>query len=207
MRPGGYGIARRLAVLLAAGAFFISCAKVLPPTAPPVPEGPAKIQGALEPAGIDVSLEGAEIRAGGVKAVAGAGGVFRIHDLPPGKNFVVAEKRLPSGPVRRAMGMAVIFVGDNPISIKVKMRDATDIDAFCEDCHPYRGKKSRKDQILRCVHISRTVPKKATGWKEGTDASGRVTCESCHTLHEPAPSPHFLVATTDKGELCRRCHR
>ncbi len=205
-RRGLTGLAR-LAVLLAAGAAVFSCAKVLPPPVPPAPEGPAKIQGALEPAGIDVPLEGAEIRAGGAKAVAGAGGLFRFPDLPPGKNFLVAEKRLPSGTVRRAMGMAVIFVGDNPISLKVKMRDATDIDPFCEDCHPYRGNKSRRDQILRCVHISKVVPKKATGWKESIDAQGRVTCESCHTLHEPAPSPHFLVASTDKGELCRRCHR
>ncbi len=206
MSRRGLAILSRLAVLLASGAFVISCARVLPPKAPPVPEGPAKIQGALEPAGIGVSLEGAEIRVGGVKAVAGAAGLFRIPDLPPGKNYLVAEKRLPSGTVRRAMGMAVIFVGENPISIKVKMRDATDIDAFCEDCHPYRGKKSRRDQILRCLHISRVVPRKATGWKDSMDARGRVTCESCHTLHEPTPSPHFLVSTIEKGELCRRCH-
>ena len=197
----------RLAVLAAAGVALVSCAKVLPPPAPPVPEGPAKVQGTLEAAGIQVPLDAAEIRAAGLKAVAGAGGAFRFRDLPPGKNFLVAEKRLGAGPVRRAMGMAVIFVADNPINIRIRMRDATNIDAFCEDCHPYRGKISRKDQILRCIHVSGTVPIKATGSSQGTDTQGRVTCESCHTLHEPAPAPHFLVAGTDKGELCRRCHR
>lgn len=207
MIPGRFSPLSRLAVLAAAGAVLVSCARVIPPAPPPVPEGPARIQGALEPAGIDLPLEGAEVRAGGMKAVAGAGGRFRFRDLPPGKNYVVAEKRLRSGKVRRAMGMAVIFVADNPINITVKMRDATDIDGFCEDCHPYRGGKKRNDQILRCVHVSKTVPTKAVWWKEGTDAAGRVTCESCHTLHEPAPAPHFLVATTDRGELCRRCHR
>lgn len=207
MRARGTAGPARLALLLAFAAAVFSCARVLPPKAPPAPEGPARIQGALEAAGIDVPLDGAEVRAGGLKAVAGAGGAFRFQDLPPGKNYVVAEKRFASGPVRRTMGMAVIFVADNPISIRVKVRDATDIDAFCEDCHPYRDKKSRRDQILRCVHVSRTVPVKARGWMEGTDAAGRVTCESCHTLHEPAPSPHFLLAPTEKGELCRRCHR
>ena len=93
--------------------------------------------------------------------VADERGAFSLPPLSPGKQFLVAEKRFPSGSVRRLMGVATIYVSETPIEVRIRMRDATDIDSFCSDCHPQMKNVTRKDQIYRDVHPSGMKPVKA----------------------------------------------
>ena len=155
---------------------------------------------------LTVPLPGVEIRVDGHVVVSGEGGTFSLPRLSPGKQFIVAEKRFPSGPVRRVMGVSILFVGDNPIEIRIRMRDATDIDAFCSDCHPTLKNVTRKDQIYRDVHPSGIVPVKARKPSGKFDEGGKMTCESCHTVHRPTGFPHFTLASYRDGKLCVQCH-
>ena len=173
--------------------------------APPAPDLSGKFPGTVVVEGVAVPLGGTLIRSGDAVATAGADGRFSFRDLPRGKNLLVAEKRFESGAIRRVLGITVVYVLDNPFPVSLKMRDATDLDRFCEDCHP-RGKTTRNDQIVRCLHISRVAPKQAKGWPESRDGEGKVTCESCHTVHQPGKWPHHLRETMDQSLLCRKCH-
>lgn len=155
---------------------------------------------------LTVSLEGAQVRVEDQIAVVGKGGVFSLPRVSPGKRHFVAEKRFPSGPVRRVLGVATIYVSENPIELKIRMRDATDVDAFCSDCHPMKWNVTRKDQIFRDVHPSGIVPKKAKRPGARLDAAGRVTCESCHTVHLTTASGRFTLDTFRDGKLCAQCH-
>ncbi|MHB1040627.1 MAG: hypothetical protein ACYC34_09905 [Desulfobacteria bacterium] len=155
---------------------------------------------------LKVPLQGVEIRVEDQVAVAGKGGAFSLTRMSPGKQFLVAEKRFPSGPVRRVMGVSTIYVADNPIDVRIRMRDATDIDAFCSDCHPMLKNVTRKDQIYRDVHPSGVVPVKAGKSTGKFDEAGKVTCESCHTVHRPTGFPHFTLSSYQDGKLCVQCH-
>jgi hypothetical protein len=189
-----------LAAVLLGGA----CA---PPSAVRKEEPPGEsVQGVLEPKGIDVPLTGAKVTAGDRVATAGPGGAFTLGGLPRGKVNLVVEKRFDSGPVRRVMGVATLYVSDTPIRIVVPVRDATDVDRFCEECHPYKGQKTRRDQILRCLHVSGVWPKKANKSSEFLDPMGKVTCESCHTVHRETKARHFVVVDYQDGKLCNQCH-
>jgi predicted CXXCH cytochrome family protein len=184
---------------------LVGCAGVEKKPAGPPPAG--FVRGAVvADNALTVSLQGVEIRVEDQAVVAGEGGAFSLPRLSPGKQFLVAEKRFSSGPVRRAMGIAVVYVSDNPIELKIRMRDATDIDAFCSDCHPMLKNVTRKDQIFRDVHPSGIVPKKANKPTGKFDAEGKVTCESCHTVHRATGSPHFTSVTYKDGKLCAQCH-
>jgi hypothetical protein len=200
-----------LAVLLAMSAAWVmsGCARVEPrreeAAAPPVPDLSGRFPGTLVAEGVSVPLGGTVIRSGDVLATAAPDGRFSFRDLPRGKNLIVAEKRFESGPVRRVLGVTVVYVLDNPYPVSLKMRDATDVDRYCGDCHP-RGNTTRNDQIVRCLHVSGVAPKQAKGWPESRDGEGRVTCESCHTLHQPGKWPHHLRETMDQSLLCRKCH-
>ncbi len=201
---GRYHAAALILLLALAGTLF-SCAPVAvkpPPAA--LPEG--KVRGLLVPQGVSVPLEGAVVEAGGKKATVTAGGGFAFPDLDAGKQHVVVEKRFSSGAIRRILGVATIFVADNPVEIKVSVRDATDVDAFCLDCHPPYAKVTRRDQRYRDAHPSGIVAKKALGDRSLLDAKGRVTCESCHTAHRPGPFPLFGLGDIMKGPYCNRCH-
>ncbi len=191
--------------LVLAGALS-SCAPVgvKPPTAL-APEG--KVRGILVSQGVSVPLDGAVVEASGKKATVAAGGAFAFPDLEPGKHYVIVEKRFVSGSVRRILGVATIYVADNPVEIRIPVRDATDVDLFCLECHPPYGKVTRRDQKYRDAHPSGVVAKKARGDARLLDSKGRVTCESCHTAHRPGPYPLFGVGDLQQGAYCNRCHR
>lgn len=188
------------------GAALVACAKA--PVRVPVEGTPPEglVRGALQADNtLDVDVTGAEVRAGDQKAVLGPGGTFAFPTLPPGKHNLVAEKRFSSGAVRRLLGVATIHVSDYPIALKIRMRDATDVDAFCIDCHP-KGKATRRDQIVRDVHPSGIYPKKANKSTGKYDETGRVTCESCHSIHQPTGVPHYVLVPYQNGRLCVQCH-
>ena len=155
---------------------------------------------------LSVPLSGSEIRVEDRVAVVDESGKFSFPRPSPGKRFLVAEKRFASGPVRRVMGMSTVYVADNPIEVRIRMRDATDIDAFCLDCHPMLKDVTRKDQIFRDVHPSGIVPVKAGKPTGKFDETGKVTCESCHSVHRPTEFPHFTLASYQDGKLCVQCH-
>ena len=194
--------------LLALSLFLLaSCAPreaVIPP-APPPPRG-VGVQGTVVPAGIDVSLEGATVTAGPRTAFVAAGGAFTLTGVPPGKRHLVVEKTFPSGKVRRVLGVSTIYVSDAPVAVNVTVRDATDVDAFCLECHPPLGKARSREQKIRDAHPSGVVAKTAVGDRSLLDGQGRVTCESCHSAHKEGEHPLFGVGEIKKGSFCNRCH-
>lgn len=155
---------------------------------------------------LSVSLAGTRITVEGLTVEAGEDGRFSLPAIPLGKQFLVAEKRYSSGKIRRIMGVSTVYVSENPIDVRIRMRDATDVDAFCSDCHPLLRNVTRKDQIIRDVHPSGIVPKKANKLTGKFDEKGRVTCESCHSVHRPTGYPHFTLASYIDGKLCVQCH-
>ncbi len=195
-----------LAIALGLAGALPSCGPVaVRPVPGPPPEG--KIRGRLVPQGLAVPLDGAVVEAAGERAAVTGEGWFAFRELPPGKQHVVVEKTFPSGTVRRILGVATIFVADNPIEIRIPVRDATDVDAFCLECHPPYAKVTRRDQKYRDAHPSGVVATKALGDRSLLDSRGRITCESCHTAHRPGPFPLFGVGDIGKGSYCNRCHR
>lgn len=181
-----------------------ACAAVEPRRPAPSLEG--RIQGQLVPQDNSVRLGGVEIRAAGKSTVTDEQGRFAFDTLPQGKISIVAEKGTGKGDAGRMMGVAVLYVGENPAQFKIPFRNAAFVDRFCEECHPYRPKQPiRQGQIIRDVHVSGIVPKKAAKWPESVDSQGRITCESCHTTHENTKYGKFLV-DLKSGPLCKKCH-
>jgi hypothetical protein len=90
--------------------------------------------------------------------------------------------------------------------VRVRLRDATDVDRFCLDCHPPKDKVTRGDQIYRDLHPSGIVPRAAKKRTGKFDESGRVTCESCHSFHRPTGFPHFVLVSYRDAKLCEQCH-
>lgn len=196
----------RLCAFLLVAVALAGCARVEPRPSG-VPAAAGFVRGTLLADNtLTVPLQGVEIRVEDQVVVAGEGGTFSLPRLSPGKQFLVAEKRFPSGPVRRVMGVSTVYVADSPIDVRIRMRDATDIDAFCSDCHPMLKNVTRKDQIFRDVHPSGIVPVKASKPSGKFDEAGKVTCESCHAVHRPTGFPHFTLASYQDGKLCIQCH-
>ncbi len=194
-----------LGLALGLAGVLVSCGgAVRPPVEVAPPEG--KVRGVLVAQGVTVPLGGAVVEAGGKKATVTAGGAFAFPDLEAGKHYVVVEKTFTSGSVRRVLGIATIHVADNPVQIKVAVRDATDVDVFCLECHPPYGNVTRRDQRYRDAHPSGIVAKKALGDSSLLDFKGRVTCESCHTVHRQGQFPLFGIGDIGKGSYCNRCH-
>ena len=177
-----------------------------PPAAPVPPPAAGKVRGVAVPTGVAVPLEGATVTVGNRKAAVSADNSFSLGEVEAGKQHVVVEKSFPSGAVRRVLGVSTIFVADNPVEIRVPVRDATDLDAFCLECHPRLGKATRRDQKVRDAHPSGVVARNAVGDRALLDAKGRVTCESCHTVHAPGDFPLFGRGDIRKGPYCNRCH-
>lgn len=196
---------RHLAALSIGAFSLFACARVVP-VAPPA-HAPAVVRGWVVPDNtLAVDLAGAQVLVGGEAAVVGPDNVFFLPRPAPGKHSVVVEKRYPAGAVRRVMGIAMVYLSEGAAEVRVKVRDATDIDAFCSDCHPVKGKATRRDQVIRDVHPSGVVPVKAKKPFGRYDDRGRVTCESCHSPHRETGLPHFVVASFRDGKLCLQCH-
>jgi predicted CXXCH cytochrome family protein len=193
-------------VLAALATIGISCARVevKPPAAVPIAEG--KVRGVAVPKGISVSLEGAVVQAGDKQTRVTSNGAFSFPAMNPGKQNLVVEKPFPSGKVRRVLGIATIFVGESTVEVKIPVRDATEVDIFCLECHPLKKDITRNDQIYRDAHPSGIVAKKATSDPALLDARGMVTCESCHTVHRTTEYPLFGVGRIKTGTFCNRCH-
>jgi hypothetical protein len=179
----------------------------VPPTAPAPPPAAGKVRGMAVPTGVSVPIEGATVSVGTRRGTVAADNSFSLGEVEPGKQHVGVEKLFPSGGVRRVLGISTIFVADNPVDIKVAVRDATDVDAFCLSCHPPLGKATRRDQKIRDAHPSGIVAVKAVGDRALLDQRGRVTCESCHTAHGPGEHPFFGRGEIRRGAYCNRCHR
>ena len=157
------------------------------------------MRGLAVSSGISVPIEGATVSVGTRRGTIAADNSFSLGEVEPGKQHVVVEKVFPSGSVRRVLGISTIFVADNPVEIRVPVRDATDVDAFCLSCHPPMGKATRRDQKIRDAHPSGIVALKAVGDRSLLDQRGRVTCESCHTAHGSGEHPLFGRGEIRKG--------
>lgn len=141
-------------------------------------------------------------------ASAASSGAFSFPGLPPGKWLIVAEGIFPTGSVRRILGVSFTDTSGAPLLHYISMTDVTPdasrvrLDAFCLDCHPSIDNVTRPGQIYRDAHVSGAVPVTAFPW--GCDEYGRVTCNSCHSVHDPTGYPHFLLGSG--GVFCNRCH-
>lgn len=204
MRLNGYGFG--LVALLAAMA--AGCAKVeVKPGRPPVAAPAGGYGGSLLlDNAVSLSLSGAVITTETERAVADEEGRFAFGRMAPGKHLVVAEKRSVAGPVKRLLGVATVFVEEGPVEIRIRMRDATDVDPFCLDCHPPYKEVKRRDQIPRDIHPSGIVPRKAKKPTGKFDENGKVTCESCHSVHRDTGFPHFTLVSYTDGRMCIQCH-
>lgn len=205
MGPRAHGIG--LLAIFAAGIAACARVEVKPPTPPPVvvPETPYMGSLLLDNT-VSVSLSGAVITTETERTVADEKGRFAFEKMAPGKHLVVAEKRTAAGPVRRLLGVATVFVEESPVQMRIRMRDATDVDVFCLDCHPPYKEVKRRDQIARDIHPSGIVPKKAKKRTGKFDEGGRVTCESCHSVHRATGFPHFALVSYADGTMCVQCH-
>ena len=197
-----------IAAILAIGLFACARVEMKPTAIPPEelhPEG--KYRGVLIPDNtLLVSLEGVVVTTGAIRLFSNAKGDFSLPDLPVGKHLLVAEKRFAGGSVRRVMGVEKVFVTERgPDPVRIRLRDATDVDAFCLDCHPPMKQVTRKDQIFRDIHVSGVVAKRGNADRSLLDADGKITCESCHTIHVPG-FPKYGVGDIKSGAFCNRCH-
>lgn len=164
------------------------------------------MRGAAVPTGVDVSLAGATVTLGNRQANVSPAGTFSLEDVEPGKQHIVVEKTFSSGKTLRVLGISTIFVADTPVDVKIPVRDATDLDAYCLGCHPSLGKAVRRDQKVRDAHPSGVVAQKAVGDPTLLDSNGRITCESCHTAHRASQYPLFGRGDIRQGPFCNRCH-
>lgn len=193
-------------------AFFPGCAPAPPrPPAPeavplPPPAGTAAVEGRIFLSG-NIGLTGpVSIRAAGVSGESSPTGKYALAGLPEGKAHLTAETRVNG---TRYLGVAVLILEKGrTLSRDLELGDASNVDAYCLDCHPFKGEQTRRDQIVRDLHASGIRPKKAVANRDGTmlDERGYVTCESCHTVHEETGVGQFVRYPFRNGELCIRCH-
>ncbi len=214
-KRGGIGRGRRaigrcvavVCPLLVVLAFAGSCARVGVKPPPEAVRPAGFIRGVLAADNtLPVSLAGAEVRLEEWTVVAGEGGSYALPKPDPGKHHIIVEKRFPSGPIRRVLGVATVYVADNPIELKIRVRDATDVELFCKECHPPKRELKRRDQIARDAHPSGVVPAKARKGLGKYDENGRVTCESCHSVHRRTANPFFTLVSFRDGRMCVQCH-
>jgi hypothetical protein len=179
------------------------------PPAPVVlpPLGAGEIRGGVFVSGNKVLRETVRVRESkaGVSSESGPGGVYRLMGLPAGKAYLVAEGNI-GGKRHLAVDVVILREGEGQ-SVDLHLRDASNVDTFCSDCHPYRDKVTRRDQIVRDLHYSDVKPRKNVGEPDMFDERGFVTCESCHTVHEETGVKHFVRYPYRSGELCVRCHK
>lgn len=206
MKRGSGSFLRAVRWAVPAAVFLAGCGGA--PVAPgAVAPAPGFVKGTLVADNIlSVPLAGSRVTLGDAETTASQDGSFSLPRVAPGKYSLLAENRYPAGDVRRVLGLAMVYVGENPMEVRVRMRDATDVDRFCSDCHPSGKNVTRRDQIPRDVHPSGVVPVKARKQTGRYDDRGRVTCESCHAVHAPTPYPHYLRASFRDGRLCLECH-
>ncbi len=198
---------RALFVASALLAFCVhSCARSPESVKAPLLPETGKVRGRVLSEGLAVSLAGAKVRLGAEESMVKSDGTFILPGETPGKQSLVIEKRFGSGPVRRVLGVAIVYISENPVAVLVKARDATDVDVFCSDCHPPYKKVTRKDQVFRDIHVSGVPAKRALSDPSLLDATRRITCESCHTVHQPRGFPFFGIDNVRSGVFCNRCH-
>jgi len=178
--------------------------EIPPPPAPVVPRGDGVIEGRIYLPGNKTVSGPVVIKANGIAAESGPSGEYLLDGLPGGKIYLVAELR-NSGERYLAVETIRLREGERT-SVDMQLGDAANVDAFCSDCHPFRGEKTRRDQIIRDLHMSDIKPVQATKNLGTLDERGFVTCESCHTIHEETGVRHFVRWTYEDGKLCLRCH-
>ena len=195
--------AAALAVLvLAAG-----CAAPRPPTVIPArplaPAGTGVIEGRIFHSGNNSLAAPVEVRGAGRATTGGPDGAYILDGLPSGRIFMTAEAR-DGG--KRYLAVAIERLGEGErLARDLDLKDATNVDAFCSECHPER--QTRSDQVVRDIHPSDIKPTRANKNVGGVlDARGYVTCESCHTIHEDTGVAHFSRDLYETGELCLKCH-
>ena len=196
-----------VAALLAVG--LSQCAA--PPTAvpPPVPS-PVRPGGSGQLYG-KVSLEGdrplpgpATVMVKGQRVTTDAAGNYTVDGLPGGKFGVVVE--LKTKEMRYLAVPFTVVDQKQGLRLDIRLKEAADIDRFCSECHPFAGKQTRADQIVRDAHPSGIMPRKALRTRQLYDAQGLMTCESCHSLHQATGVERFVLYPFKNGDLCNRCH-
>jgi len=144
-----------------------------------------------------------EVRGGGRSTAGSPDGTYVLDGLPSGRVFLTAEAREGKN---RYLAVSMERLGEGEQLVRdLGLRDATNVDTFCLDCHPMR--QTRPDQVIRDLHPSDVKPVRASKNVGGIlDERGHVTCESCHTIHEDTGVAHFSRYSYENGTLCLKCH-
>jgi len=80
-----------------------------------------------------------------------------------------------------------------------------DTDAFCAECHPRYNAKDTKEAREKGVHPVNIKLDKPINM--GDEKITRVTCLSCHSLHEGKQGTPLLKYEYKNGKLCSYCHK
>lgn len=192
-----------LAALLAAG---LSRCAAPPAGGPPAsqPAGKGRVFGKVSLAGFQVLPGTVMITVGGRRVQSDAAGSYAVSGLPGGRHAVVAELKTKEN---RYLAMPFAIVDEqHGLQLNIQLADATDVDSFCSECHPFVGKQTRSSQVVRDVHPSGIKPRKAVRTSQLFNAQGLVTCESCHSLHQETGVEKQVLYPFKNGDLCNRCH-
>lgn len=202
--------ARGLWAVVAGLAVALAQCTTPPAVVPPTTVSPARPRGLGQVFG-KVSLEGEQplpgpvvVTVGGQRIHADAAGNYKVDGLPGGKHAVVAELKTEAV---RYLALPFAFVDEKlALQLDIVLKDAANVDLFCSECHPFLGKQTRSGQIVRDMHPSGIMPRKAKRTAQLYNAQGLMTCESCHSLHQRTGVERFVLYPFNNGDLCNRCH-
>jgi hypothetical protein len=178
--------------------------EMAPPPEPVGPLGTGKLYGTVTFEGNNTVSLPVRVTVRGRYAESDDQGTYVLTGMPVGNFRLVAEAR---GEGRRYLDLERVALAEGEEKeFNLLLEDATDIDLYCSECHPYRGEKIGPGQRVRDTHRSGFLPEKQMRTQELLDHRGYVTCESCHSLHEVTTESFFMLYPYMNGNLCNRCH-
>ena len=81
----------------------------------------------------------------------------------------------------------------------------TDIEDLCTTCHQHHTAKNAKAAAKKGIHPINIRLKKAI--KINGKLVKKITCLTCHSVHQGEKQTASLVQTDKNGELCKNCHK
>ena len=80
-----------------------------------------------------------------------------------------------------------------------------DIDTLCTTCHQRHTAKNAKEAAGKGIHPVNITLKKSI--KINNKVVKKITCLSCHSVHQGKKQTASLVQSDKNGELCKNCHK
>lgn len=216
-------VALALAALACLAPPFPAAGQTPPGAAPPAKPGAELPRGDFEIT--VVSEDGKKFKEclvyakGHVLAFGESGGPQVVKGIPvilDASYAVTADARVPQGagkPDRRYVGVTdTTPLANKVVKVKVTLKPADDIDAFCSTCHPGRGQRARGGHLRRDVHPS---GKPLTGRYRDQVGKYNAAAEALRKEGKPHNEPILLEERIVKEEgkevrrefyTCESCH-